>query len=118
MERRQHNRASIDYELEVSLESGNNFYAGIMRDISEGGLFIVTDRIHRDGEIMKIAFKFPGIEGPIEVTCMVQWRRCLFSGSPMDEGIGVKFMDLDPEISKKINAYLKDNDSNLYEEGY
>lgn len=118
MERRQHHRAAVEYDLEVSLETGNAFYAGILRDISSGGLFIVTDRIHRDGEIMKVAFHFPGIEGPIDVTCMVQWRRCLFSGSPMDEGVGVRFLDLDPEVAKKINEYLKSNDSILYEEGY
>src|SRR5205085_1377769 len=63
--RRAHERALL--EVAVTLESDNNFYAGITNDISEGGVFIAMDhpppigreigfdlRLHEDGPVWQV----------------------------------------------------------------
>ena len=33
----------VDYEVSVDMESESNFFTGLVRNISEGGLFVLAD---------------------------------------------------------------------------
>lgn len=117
-ERRTAPRAELDYDLEADIEGDNVPYTGLIKDISEGGLFISTDKRHTPGDTLQIRFTFPSVNDPIEVQAVVRWYRDDYTDSSMLPGIGVQFVDLDPEILKKINAYIKDKEVTFYEEGF
>lgn len=117
-ERRTAPRAELDYDLEADIEGENVPYTGLIKDISEGGLFISSEKRHTVGDTLQIRFTFPTLNDPIEVQAVVRWYRDDYTDSSMQQGIGVQFINLDPEVMKKINAYIKDKEVTFYEEGF
>ncbi len=117
-ERRTAPRAELDYDLEADIEGDNVPFTGLIKDISEGGLFISTDKRHAPGDTLQIRFTFPTLNDPIEVQAVVRWYRDDYTDSAMMPGIGVQFVDLDPDVLRKINDYIKDKEVTFYEEGF
>ena len=68
-------------------------------DISEGGVYVSTDHVFRDGSIVAVTFPFRG--GTLDVKARVQ--HC-FEGI----GVGLMFVDLDAALKKKIKALVRD----------
>jgi uncharacterized protein (TIGR02266 family) len=116
-ERRRFQRSDLDYELAVDIHGEHVPYTGIIKDISEGGLFIATVAEHKIGQVLQIRFTFPSLGTPVDVKARVRWYRDEFSAGGASIGVGVQFVDLPDEIAKKINAYLKDKDVQFYEDG-
>ena len=118
-EKRATKRAKVDYDLKVDVGEGEaSFYTGLVKDISSGGLFIVTETVHALGTVLKIRFHFPGSADPIEIEGKVKWRRDPFSGAAGPEGVGVEFLNLPGQIADRVNEYIADHDVLLYDEGY
>jgi hypothetical protein len=55
--RRAHARCGVD--LEVSLGSEHNFYAGLAENISAGGVFVATHMVKPVGELVELTIHFP-----------------------------------------------------------
>jgi len=105
-EKRTSKRLSLDYDVSLHVESEATFYTGLLKDISTGGVFIVTDKHHAVGDRLRLRLEFPGLAKPFEVSGVVCWVRSTFSSRDMPEGIGVKFDSISPEVQKAINKYL------------
>ena len=89
----------VDFEDESSAETLN---------ISGGGVFIKTLDPKDLGEKFPLKLHVPDGRGPVEVVCKVVWANKY--GKETKEsprGMGVKFLDFDPEDKKRIEEFVK-----------
>ena len=107
-----------DVEVSVDLESDTNFYTGLTRNISTGGLFIATHQIRRVGDRIRLKFKLPGAAQPVEVETEVRWIRENSSLHRSDgaSGMGVRFIDLSPTAQSEIQRFIDSRDSLFYDD--
>ncbi len=115
-ERRVHSR--FDFEVEVGFETESNFYTGLTQDISSGGLFVATHNLKPVGARFMIQFKLPGSQVSIDVEAEVRWLRETSSLHRSDgpHGMGVRFVNLNPEHHQLIESFLKQRDSLFYDD--
>lgn len=104
VERRDGERHGV--EIDISVTSESNFYTGVTENVSQGGLFVVSEKLPDIGTIMAVRFSLPGDPRAIECTGEVRWHRT----GPDDEGergYGIRFIDLEEEASERITAFLQ-----------
>jgi uncharacterized protein (TIGR02266 family) len=112
-QRRVHERVPI--EVEVTLESENNFYAGIAGNVSEGGVFVATYTPPPRGAHVELQLKLNdhvfGLHG---VVC---WTRDVSMGSAeAPAGCGIRFLDLPPDALAAISAFVNRRDTILFDD--
>jgi uncharacterized protein (TIGR02266 family) len=112
---REHPRVPLS--VEVSLESEHNFWAGITNNISEGGIFVVTDHppprgthVTFDLVIGEGGERFH-IEGEV---CWVRDERMASEGSPA--GCGIRWVKISDEALRVIHRFVESRDTLFYEE--
>jgi uncharacterized protein (TIGR02266 family) len=107
----------IEIEIEVGLESDHNFYTGLTRDISSGGLFVATGVTYDVGSRVTVTFTLPGRDSPITAETQVRWvrdpRTMRTDGA---EGMGLRFLDLLPDAQAAIAEFLDQRDSIFYDD--
>ena len=103
--RREHLRIPTD--VEVSLGSEHNFFTGWSENISEGGLFVATHQLLPIGTVIEVTLKAEPVLPKTTVKVEVRWLRKtdeLTSDCP--PGMGLKFVDLSPEVATAIHAFV------------
>jgi uncharacterized protein (TIGR02266 family) len=91
--------------VEVGFATETNFWAGLSMDLSEGGLFIATYRVHPVGTVVMLTFTLPsGHE--ISATGAVRWVREPAS-SDVTPGMGIAFTQLNPMDLEAIQAFCQ-----------
>ena len=109
----------FDLEVKVDLESDHNFYTGLTQNISSGGLFIATHHLRRIGDRDHAEVHVAGVgedarcgDGgaldPRELRAPSHRRR--------RTGMGVRFINLSPETSAAINAFVAGRESLYYDD--
>ncbi len=73
-------------------------------NLSNGGLFLRTDRPLPVGTILYMSIDAGLSDGPIKVVGKVAWERPTGESEPA--GIGVSFMPLEPSEQRRLAAYL------------
>ena len=109
----------FDLEVKVDLESDHNFYTGLTQNISSGGLFIATHHLRRIGDRITLKFTLPGSEKTLDVETEVRWIRentALLRTADGGTGMGVRFINLSPETSAAINAFVQARESLYYDD--
>lgn len=91
-----------DAELELDLRSVNELRHLFTRDVSRGGMFIVTDAPLDPGASLLLQVLHPSRQESFELAAVVR-RRDL---SPA--GIGVEFTDLTPERREAFMAFIQE----------
>jgi uncharacterized protein (TIGR02266 family) len=112
--RRVHSRYGVD--LDVSLESDHNFYAGFAENISTGGLFIATYKLKPVGARMDISLNLPGRDAPIQTIGEVRWIREYSERSNVGPGMGIRFVELKPEDAAAISDFVKGREPLFYDD--
>lgn len=81
-------------------------FTSYIHDISTGGIYIETKEELRPGERLRMSFRFPDYAKPLMVEGEVARKD--------DKGIGVKFVNLDPNQINIINSLVEmmDNKDN------
>jgi uncharacterized protein (TIGR02266 family) len=95
---RQSERVDLEFEVEVNHDS--HFYAGLSRDISEGGLFVATYHYIPVGTPLRLSLELPDGER-LEARGEVRWVREVVFGD-LPPGIGVAFTHLSPAARERI----------------
>lgn len=103
-------------ELEVSVGSEHNFYAGFVENMSHGGLFIATHTKKNVGERVDFTVHLPGFAEPVSGVGEVRWVRVFSETSNVPPGIGVRFLELRDNSLATIEAFLKDREPLFYDE--
>jgi uncharacterized protein (TIGR02266 family) len=101
-ERRGDERVAL--EVDVSLYSETQFFAGLVEDVSEGGLFVATFASLPLGTEIDLVFTLPtGHE--VRTRGAVRWLRSV--DCETSPGIGVQFEDLRPIDAAAISTFLR-----------
>lgn len=112
--RREHDRFGV--ELDVTVTSEHNFYAGFVENMSVGGIFIATHQLKPVGSRLEFQVNLPGREQPIKGAGEVRWVRVYSEASNVPPGMGIKFDQLDPESVKGIQDFLAQREPLFYDE--
>lgn len=98
----------VDVDLEVQYRTAQEFNAAYTKNISGGGIFIKTQQALPLNQEIHLRFTLPGISRILEVRGLVVWTNPYPSRSSFPPGMGIKFMDLDPEAKKIIAGFVKE----------
>jgi uncharacterized protein (TIGR02266 family) len=105
----------LNVELEVSLSSEHNFYAGFTQNVSEGGLFIASLEYPPVGAEVDVKLRLStGRE--IRGRARVAWIREYNEDTPdVSPGMGVQFVGLSPADVAIINAFVRQREPMFFE---
>lgn len=111
--RREHSRFHVD--LDVTVGSDHNFYAGFAENLSAGGVFIATHKLKPVGSKIELAINLPdgvqlGAEGE------VRWIRVFNEHSDTPPGMGVKFTNLSESSVALIQRFLSQRDPLFFDD--
>lgn len=102
-ERRRSQRRNL--KLPVDYSSVDSFFTEMATNINEGGMFLATDASAEIDQLVKVAFRLPGLEKPIEVEARVAWLSRGEGGA--EPGIGLQFLELSPAVRETINQLVR-----------
>jgi len=85
-----------DINLDVSLFSDSNFYAGFTENLSAGGVFIATHNLLKVGETIDVTITMPN-DKKVVAHGVVRWLREYSETSDSPPGMGIQFMRLEGE---------------------
>jgi len=112
--RRVHDRFGV--ELDVTVTSDHNFYAGFVENMSVGGIFIATHQLKPVGSRLEFSVTLPGREQPIKGSGEVRWVRVYSETSNVPPGMGIRFDKLDPDSQRGIEEFLAQREPLFYDE--
>ncbi len=98
-------RAAV--EVEVHYRTVQEFTAAYGQNISGGGIFIQTRQALPLSSEILLRFTLPGIPRTILVRGLVVWSTPVAVPGSLGFGIGIKFLDLDPEARDLIGRFVK-----------
>jgi uncharacterized protein (TIGR02266 family) len=103
-------------ELDVTLESDHNFYAGFVENLSVSGIFVATHTKRQIGELVEFSIRFSKDEEPITGVGEVRWIRQFSETSDTPPGIGLRFKKLADGAEARIDAFLKNRDPLFFDD--
>ena len=112
--RRRQDRFSV--ELEISLETEHNFYAGFVENLSNAGLFIATHVVRPIGSHVEFSIVIGDDAEPIKGLGEVRWIRQFSDTSDAHPGMGLRFLELSPEGRKRIEQFLVGREPIFYDD--
>ncbi len=98
-------RAEVAFE--VHYQTAQEFLSAYSRNISGGGIFIRTQQPPPLNQKVQLRFTMPGIAHPFECEGIVVWSSPVPSRGVLPSGMGIKFLDLDPESRQLIVEFVK-----------
>jgi uncharacterized protein (TIGR02266 family) len=113
-QRREYARYRVD--LDVSLGSDHNFYAGLVENLSAGGVFVATHLLKPVGEKIELAIHLPDSEDVLRGLGEVRWIREYVERSELPPGMGIRFIELSQENIERIEKFLSKREPLFYDE--
>ena len=113
-QRREHPRYAV--ELDVSLGSDHNFYAGFAENLSAGGVFIATHVLKPAGELIEFSVNLPNLGGAVRGLGEVRWTREYCERSNVPPGLGLRFVKLEPGSKELIARFLVHRDPIFFDD--
>jgi uncharacterized protein (TIGR02266 family) len=104
------------FEINVDIVSEHNFYAGLSLNISEGGLFVATHVEYPIGARLEIRLLLPGDDEPTSIMTEVRWVRPHNENADGSAGMGLKFLNLAPDVLAKVHRFAENRDPLYYED--
>lgn len=105
----------VPFTVEVNVESEHNFWTGFTQNLSEGGLFVATEREVPMGSIVQFEMRLPGSDRVWLVVGCVRWARgadAATEDAPV--GIGLQFVDVEPELAALIETFIQRSRDSLF----
>ncbi|MCB0325999.1 MAG: PilZ domain-containing protein [Bdellovibrionales bacterium] len=100
----------IEAKIKVSFHSKEELSLEYTRNISAGGIFLKTDKLLDPNSEIELTLDLPEKQGEVQIKGKVM--RVMSMSHPVDPekmvyGVGVRFINLTPEISEKIETCLQ-----------
>lgn len=102
----------VPLEVEISLASDHQFFTGLTRDLSSGGVFMATYKHLPLGAAVLIHLTLP--DGGLVARGTVRWHREPTNDTP--PGIGIAFDALDADAVQRIARFCETRDPLFYDE--
>lgn len=94
--------------LKIKLGEGRKYFFGYAKNLSRSGIFVATLKPLAPGEQVLVEFPLPApLTGEVQCRCEVVWTRAYQRHSPHDPGMGLKFLDVAPDLAEAIDAWAK-----------
>lgn len=94
-------------KIKLSFNKVHDFFRAYIGNLASGGLFIKTTKGLPVGTTLSLEFNLPKTKKVIHTTGKVVWVRSQdMSAEKMPPGIGVEFIDMNPEDKKLLEKYL------------
>lgn len=103
--RRSHPRFAV--ELDLSIGNAQNFYAGVVENVSVGGVFIATHLCRPVGELVEITIHLTDGDEPVRGIGEVRWVRALSEPDDLPPGMGIRFVELNEGARDAIERFLQ-----------
>jgi type IV pilus assembly protein PilZ len=98
----------INAKLKIEYKSFDQFYKEYTKDISNGGIFIKTDKVLKSQEVVEISLYLPDRDSPIkvigEIVHVIEPE--LADAHGWESGMGVHFVDFEKEARQQIEDYV------------
>ncbi len=92
--------------LEVKGKHSNKVFVAYAENISQGGLFLSSSQTLKVGDKFPIEFVLPDKKTKVRCTCEVVWKKRYDKMGLVSEGMGIRFVDLDPLQRKVIGEWI------------
>lgn len=102
--KRVHIRAAVQFDVEVT-QIGSTARATCL-NLSEGGMFIATDRPAELGIDVMLRFTLPSLSDAFSVRARVAWTHTAESEPDAIVGMGVQFLEINPLEAAVIGAFV------------
>jgi uncharacterized protein (TIGR02266 family) len=112
--RREQARFSVD--LDVSLGSEHNFYAGFAENLSTGGVFVATHLLKPVGEEIRFSIHLPDMRAAVVGVGEVRWIREYNERSDLPPGMGIRFRELEDGAEALITGFLERREPLFYDD--
>ena len=112
--RRRHPRFAV--EMDVSIGSEHNFYAGLAVNLSAGGVFVATHLLKPIGEVIEFSIRVPESDETVRGHGVVRWIRDYNEQSDAGPGMGIQFETLEGDSRNVIERFLSRREPLLYDE--
>jgi uncharacterized protein (TIGR02266 family) len=113
-QRRTHARFAVD--LDVSLGSDHNFYAGFAENLSAGGIFVATHLLKPVGSSIELSIHLPENDEPICGKGEVRWVREYNERSDMPPGMGIRFNEIEQSAVEAIERFLRQREPLFFDD--
>ena len=107
---REHSRKLICIPVIFYKTGSKDFVIDYTTDLGDGGVLIQTETLLPVGAELELIFKLPNSIKLIEVRGKVVWANKYDPDKAPDNlipGMGVKFLDLDPEAKQYIDDFIE-----------
>jgi uncharacterized protein (TIGR02266 family) len=111
--RREYSRFSVD--LDVTVGSDHNFYAGFAENLSAGGVFIATHNLKPVGSKIDLSINLPD-GAHVRALGEVRWIRVFNEQSDTPPGMGVRFEDIEASAGDSIQSFLSRRDPLFFDD--
>jgi uncharacterized protein (TIGR02266 family) len=101
--RRLHERAEADLAVVIDVRGESS--AGVVENLSEGGLFVATDGVAQPGELVAVEFALPGEDASIRARAEVRWTRGVATDGTSG-GMGLRFVELGASEATAIGRFV------------
>jgi uncharacterized protein (TIGR02266 family) len=113
-QRRTSARFAVD--LDVSLGSDHNFYAGFAENLSAGGIFVATHLLKPVGSSIELSIHLPDREEPVCGKGEVRWVREYNERSDMPPGMGIRFNEIEQVAVDAIEQFLRQREPLFFDD--
>ncbi len=94
-----------DLTIPVDYSAVDAFFSEFTTNVNEGGMFIATETPSPLGTEVRMEFRLPGLDRPVNVSGRVAWVSDGKDESPV--GMGIEFHELDPKVRSTINELVR-----------
>jgi type IV pilus assembly protein PilZ len=106
-DKRRHLRVPLRV-IRVETELRGQVFFGHATNISKTGLFIETTSPKPVGYKLKIRFDLPSFPEKVEGMAEVVWNQEFTGRKEVEPGMGLKFLDLAPEVQRAIERFVEE----------
>ena len=98
----------VSGKISISFKRASDFFKAYIANLGEGGLFIHTTKDLPVGSLLDLEFSLPDSDQVITAKGRVMWVRPQdMSTEKMPPGMGIQFIDMNPNDKKLLKNYLE-----------
>lgn len=97
----------VSGKISISFKKAGDFFKSYIANLGEGGLFINTTKNLPVGSLLDLEFNLPDSDQAVNTKGKVVWTRSQdISTEKIPPGMGIQFMDMNPDDKELLNNYI------------
>ena len=93
--------------IRISFKKESDFFKSYIGNLAKGGLFVRTKKVLPVDTLLNLELTLPKTDRTVHTTGKVVWTRAEnMSSDKMPPGMGIQFVDIDPEDERLLKNYM------------